>query len=115
MTALTARQQAIYHWIVRRIESGTTPTYREIGRHFDISSPNGVVCHLKALETKGLLSHERGKPRTIRLPNRERTEELRQAVIDAAIAFVEPHAIGVNFKRLLLERAVEAYQRGTGK
>ncbi len=40
---------------------------REIGAHFYISSPNGVVCHLKALEKKGLISREPNMSRAIRL------------------------------------------------
>ena len=37
------------------------PTVREIGEHFDIASPNGVMCHLKALEKKGMISREQLK------------------------------------------------------
>jgi repressor LexA len=31
---------------------------REIGVHFHIKSPNGVMCHLKALQKKGLIHRE---------------------------------------------------------
>ncbi|HID77315.1 MAG TPA: repressor LexA, partial [Planctomycetaceae bacterium] len=52
---LTQRQRAIYEFIRQKIrERGYGPTVREIGRQFGIQSPNGVVCHLKALEKKGL-------------------------------------------------------------
>ena len=40
-----------------------SPTVREIALAFSIRSPNGVVCHLKALERKGLI---RRTPRSSR-------------------------------------------------
>ncbi|HID77167.1 MAG TPA: transcriptional repressor LexA, partial [Planctomycetaceae bacterium] len=43
------------------------PTVREIGRQFGIQSPNGVVCHLKALEKKGLIRREPHMSRAIQL------------------------------------------------
>ena len=53
---LTDRQREIYEFIRVKIESrGYGPTVREIGAEFKIKSPNGVMCHLKALEKKGLL------------------------------------------------------------
>ena len=53
---LTKRQKAVYEFIRDKIRNrGYGPTVREIGEHFDISSPNGVMCHLKALEKKGLI------------------------------------------------------------
>ena len=63
---LTEKQQAVYEFIREKIRSrGYGPTVREIGRHFGIRSPNGVVCHLKALEKKGDYSraeHVAGDP-----------------------------------------------------
>ena len=54
-THLTPRQKEIYDFIRDKIESrGYGPTVREIGLAFKIQSPNGVMCHLKALEKKGL-------------------------------------------------------------
>ena len=65
---VTKRQQAVYKFIRQRIRNrGYGPTVREIGAHFDISSPNGVVCHLKALEKKGLIVREPNMARAIRL------------------------------------------------
>ena len=46
---------------------GYGPTVREIGEEFDINSPNGVVCHLKALEKKGLITREPNMSRAIQL------------------------------------------------
>jgi repressor LexA len=53
---LTDRQRDVYVFIKDKIVNrGYGPTVREIGEHFKISSPNGVMCHLKALEKKGLI------------------------------------------------------------
>src|SRR5581483_409794 len=46
---------------------GYGPTVREIGTEFKISSPNGVMCHLKALEKKGLIIREPNMSRAIML------------------------------------------------
>jgi repressor LexA len=65
---LTGRQLAVYEFIREKIRSrGYGPTVREIGHNFGISSPNGVVCHLKALEKKGLISREPNMSRAIQL------------------------------------------------
>ena len=40
---------------------------REIGLAFGIKSPNGVMCHLKALEKKGLIKREGFSARAIML------------------------------------------------
>lgn len=67
-TRLTRRQQAIYEFIKDRIlNRGYGPTVREIGAHFGIRSPNGVMCHLKALEKKGLITREQNMSRAIQL------------------------------------------------
>lgn len=56
---LTERQREIYDFIRSKIEGrGYGPTVGEIGGAFDIKSPNGVMCHLKALEKKGLIIRE---------------------------------------------------------
>jgi repressor LexA len=65
---LTDRQREIYEFIRGKIESrGYGPTVRDIGDAFGIKSPNGVMCHLKALEKKGLIKREGGKARAIQL------------------------------------------------
>ncbi|QDT31188.1 transcriptional repressor LexA [Thalassoglobus polymorphus] len=65
---LTKRQQAIYEFIKDRIVNrGYGPTVREIGANFEIKSPNGVMCHLKALEKKGLITREQNMSRAIQL------------------------------------------------
>ncbi len=63
---LTKRQLAVFEFIRDQIVSrGYGPTVREIGAHFEISSPNGVMCHLRALEKKGLLQRVRQKDRAV--------------------------------------------------
>lgn len=64
----TERQLEIYAFIRDKIQNrGYGPTVREIGQAFDIRSPNGVVCHLKALERKGLISRGKNMSRAIEL------------------------------------------------
>ncbi len=65
---LTKRQRAVYDFIRDKIQlRGYGPTVREIGEKFKISSPNGVMCHLKALEKKGLITREPNMSRAIQL------------------------------------------------
>lgn len=66
--ALTRRQQEIYDFIKDKIlNRGYGPTVREIGSHFDIRSPNGVMCHLKALEKKDMIIRDERMSRAIQL------------------------------------------------
>lgn len=66
--SLTSRQKKVYEFIRDKIRSrGYGPTVREIADHFDIQSPNGVVCHLKALEKKKFIVREPNMSRAIRL------------------------------------------------
>jgi len=65
---LTDRQKDVYEFIRDKIQNrGYGPTVREIGDNFQISSPNGVMCHLKALEKKGLINREPNMSRAIQL------------------------------------------------
>jgi repressor LexA len=65
---LTSRQREIYRFIREKIQTrGYGPTVREIGQHFEIKSPNGVMCHLKALQKKGLIHREANMSRAIQL------------------------------------------------
>jgi repressor LexA len=65
---LTARQEEVLEFIrTRAATQGFAPTVREIGVHFKIASPNGVVSHLRALEKKGYIEREPNRSRTIRL------------------------------------------------
>ena len=54
--SLTNRQQKVYDFIKSHIEKhGWPPTVRETMKHMRIKSPNGVMCHFKALEKKGVI------------------------------------------------------------
>jgi repressor LexA len=65
---LTPRQKEIYQFIRSKIQGrGYGPTVREIGVEFHIKSPNGVMCHLKALQKKGLIHREPNMSRAIQL------------------------------------------------
>jgi repressor LexA len=68
---LTEKQRAIYEFIRERIENrGYGPSIREICVAFDIKSPNGVMCHLKALVKKNMIIRpEEPLARAIQLVN----------------------------------------------
>ncbi len=73
MEQMTRRQKYVYEFIRDKIlNRGYGPTVREIGEHFNIASPNGVMCHLKALEKKGLISREPNMSRAIQLEHDEK-------------------------------------------
>ncbi len=78
---LTPRQREIYEFVKDNIMNrGYGPTVREIGDEFGIRSPNGVMCHLKALEKKGLITREPNLSRAIQLsdkPQRKTAVDLR--------------------------------------
>jgi repressor LexA len=72
---LTDKQQKIYNFIRKHIETkGYPPAIRDICDAFSISSPNGVMCHLKALEKKGYINrvtkkeNEKAQARGITIP-----------------------------------------------
>src|SRR5438132_1030025 len=68
LNILTERQREIYDFIKDKIENrGYGPAIREICTAFDIVSPNGVMCHLKALEKKGLIQRTGKLARAIQL------------------------------------------------
>jgi repressor LexA len=68
LESLTDRQLQVYKYIRELIHNrGYGPTVREIKDHFEISSPNGVMCHLKALEKKGVITREAKRSRAIEL------------------------------------------------
>jgi len=73
--ALTANQMRIFDFIRKYIEqNGYPPAIRDIGRAFDIASPNGVMCHLRALQKKGYIHRDEknddrgGRARAITIP-----------------------------------------------
>jgi repressor LexA len=72
-SSLTDKQKQIYDFIRDKIDSrGYGPTVREIGLAFEIKSPNGVMCHLKALEKKNMILREGFSARAIQLIDHHR-------------------------------------------
>src|SRR6476469_3650564 len=74
-TPPTEKQNQIFAFIRKHIESkGFPPAIRDICDAFGISSPNGVMCHLKALEKKGYINrvtkkdNEKAQARGITIP-----------------------------------------------
>ena len=74
---LTDRQQTIFDFIRGLIEDrGYGPTIREIADEMGFASPNGVMCHLRALQKKGLINRTSNQSRSIVLTD-EAHEEIR--------------------------------------
>lgn len=73
---LTDKQLAVYEFIRDTIRGrGYGPTVRDIGIAFGIKSPNGVMCHLRALEAKGFIRRDKNKARAIELTQEPIDEE----------------------------------------
>ena len=71
---LTAKQGEILDFIRVHINRHSAPpTIREIGRHFSISSTNGVRCHLTALENKGFIKRTSYRSRGIEMAEKSHT------------------------------------------
>jgi repressor LexA len=60
----TDRQREILDF-VRERTAICGPTVREIMEHFGFRSPNGAMCHIRALEKKGLLRRRARQTRGI--------------------------------------------------
>ncbi len=60
----TSRQAEVLAFIVANLHL-YSPSVREIAAGIGVKSPNGVVCHLKALERKGLIRRRPGVTRGI--------------------------------------------------
>ena len=88
---LTGRQKQMLDFIRDKIaDRGYGPTVREIGLRFLIKSPNGVMCHLKALERKGLISREGYSARAIQVTDYKPGTEL--PLLGAVAAGTPVHA-----------------------
>ena len=92
---MTERQRVIYEFIRDLVQRrGFGPTIREIADAFDIQSPNGVVCHLKALEKKGLIRRNEFKAERI-LQNRLFARLGAWAMLEDGALEAELRALGV--------------------
>lgn len=66
--ALTVRQQEVYDFLKRHLETtGMPPTRAEISKELGFRSPNAAEEHLKALARKGVIEIISGTSRGIRL------------------------------------------------
>jgi repressor LexA len=83
---LTVQQQRIFSFIRRTIdERGFGPSIREIADEMSFKSPNGVVCHLTALEKKGLINRTAKHSRSIVLTE-QATEEIQGLPLAGRVA-----------------------------
>lgn len=84
MKELTDRQQEILEFIQEYVESYSyPPTYREICKHFSISSTNGVKRHVDALQKKGYLDMCKNASRTISV--KQTTNDITSNIIEIPI------------------------------
>jgi repressor LexA len=68
MPDLTRMQRKVLDFIQAEVQAGRpAPTQREIAAQFGFRSKRAAACHLQALERKGVLSHEPGKARSLRV------------------------------------------------
>lgn len=96
---LTAAQARMRDWIAAYIaEHGYSPSIREIGSAVGIASPNGVECHLQALERKGAINRKRIRgqkgaiARTIRIAIASEDQLIRDAAADLLAACESAYA-----------------------
>ena len=76
MNPLTKRQAQILEYLRSHIDkNGYSPSYREIGQHFGLSSTATIAEHIESLKEKGYLSHEENLARSIQVLNPEQQEE----------------------------------------
>ena len=98
---LTSRQALVFDFIKDKVLTrGYGPTVREIGEHFKISSPNGVMCHLRALEKKGLLRRVRKHDRAI-----ARAIELAPEITASERGMPQPGSVAAGLTTLMWEQA----------
>ena len=65
---LTKRQREILDFINDFLkDNGYTPSYREIGEHFNLSSPATIHAHIKSLQDKGFVTKGFNEARSIEL------------------------------------------------
>jgi repressor LexA len=59
MNELTDKQKLVLRFIEKyQMSFGRSPTLREMREHFQVSSDNSILKHLKALESKGFLEKD---------------------------------------------------------
>lgn len=77
MEKLTAQQQNLLSYIENEIaESGASPSYREIAKHFGFSSLGTVWRHIQTLKKKGALHQNRYTARSLSLDAPKNSAEM---------------------------------------
>ncbi len=110
---LTQRQLQVFNFICDHIDRfGYGPTVREIADEFEIASPNGVVCHLRALVNKGFIVRTARKSRSIEI-SPEYQEEHRGLPLAGEVAAGALHEAieqdqRIDFTRMLEKRGAYA-------
>lgn len=67
MELLTPKQEAVLKYIEKyQLKHGSSPTIREMREHFNLSSDNSILKHVKALEEKGYIDKD-DTPRGIKI------------------------------------------------
>jgi repressor LexA len=68
MKPLTSKQQAMYDYMREAFcRDQRMPSYRDLMAKFDILSPNGVHCHIRAMVQKGMITVDANTARGIKL------------------------------------------------
>ena len=82
MTVLTARQREILAKTIAFIEQhGYSPSIRDLIMATDVTTQQGITCHLAALERKGYIERDNFKSRTIKVLRNPDGQEIRLAFI----------------------------------
>lgn len=88
---LTKRQKEILNFIKKFIKAhGYSPTIREIGNHFRLSSPATIHKHLSNLESKGLIMRSYNKSRAVEVLEQRPNLNANQFPVLGVIAAGEP-------------------------
>lgn len=76
MEPLTKRQAQILEYITAFIAKHSySPSYREIGTHFGLSSTATIAEHIESLKQKGYLNHEENLARSIQPTDLDEAED----------------------------------------
>ncbi len=83
VTALTPQQNRVYNLIRDHIRDrqGQSPTLREVAEAMGFLSVNGVMCHIRALEKKGVIVRNKNQARGIQVLIEEPIRALRRGGI----------------------------------
>jgi hypothetical protein len=86
---LSPRQADTLDYIRRyRYSYGFSPAVREIQEYMGINSPNGVMCHLRAMRAKGWITYHPNISRSI-TPAGERLVSVPLGMVDQVLKFLE--------------------------